>query len=558
MLASCHPTFRAYLSSAVFNYQSSASVPAHKHTLSLSLPRQSAPVRPHAAPSRPAACQMDRSRPSGTKSRPPSGYSGRRRRPSYVTQFINSLREFHATQVQYFPDRVAAGQSPAQRPMRIQSQLLHRDHAFKTNRPSDTSRTAGSNSRSLSEPSAKSVSASRQASGPDDSAPSVQSLRLGRSNPVVAAETTAHPTSELFKQRSPLQAIYTRTDAQGRKRRTLEPVGFVVPLSQLNSSPPPAPRPQPSPDSTSPIAPANSPDVAPPPCPEPADETSESAQQQQRPAPPRPPALRNEAQLVQLQLEQLTRQRERAQLEANSVSPPAKLSGSSSSRTQRGNKIFAQTAKDSTGPSLAQTPAAAVGGSSFAPAQATPRQVAAEQTQDRTQIINGKVVKVDQRAPTISAEQQKKISISRTIADQTPNAIQTLGPGFQISMPGEKSKSEQNKNKGNGHLDAVPSDYEHIYHHASATLVDDIPQAQGRRKAQSSSSPKPKTAPKSGHGAKQQHHINNHQKHKQPQSSLPDRTKKPNLPQLGNKQHKKQEDKKTAKRRTSPGTKKTK
>lgn len=130
-------------------------------------------------------------------------------------------------------------------------------------------------------------------------------------------------------------------------------------------------------------------------------------------------------------------------------------------------KLAAKTTKESNGPSLTQTPTPTVGGSA-----------SLNQTNN------------NRAGPKPN---QKKISISRIIAEQTPNAFKTL---VNVKNPGEHS--------GHGHrdgapgrpgsaMDAVPSDYEHIFHYPS-NMVDE---------------------PHSGQGAKVRHNDKNKQDNRQ-------------------------------------------
>lgn len=77
-----------------------------------------------------------------------------------------------------------------------------------------------------------------------------------------------------------------------------------------------------------------------------------------------------------------------------------------------------------------------------------------------------------------AADKRKPVSahtsLAKTIAEQTPNAIKTLGPGFNNRAPAEKSFST--KVDGATLSNSVmPSDYEHIFHAPSQML--DVPPA---------------------------------------------------------------------------------
>lgn len=111
--------------------------------------------------------------------------------------------------------------------------------------------------------------------------------------------------------------------------------------------------------------------------------------------------------------------------------------------------------KDSNAPSLAHTPAAAVGNSSSAQAGNLGR-------------------------PTPKAN-QKKISISKIIAEQTPGAFKTF---VNVKNPGEKSGQNQPNvnviaNPPISTIDAIPSDYEHIFHYPSS-MVDETKLVQNK------------------------------------------------------------------------------
>lgn len=55
-------------------------------------------------------------------------------------------------------------------------------------------------------------------------------------------------------------------------------------------------------------------------------------------------------------------------------------------------------------------------------------------------------------------------SLAKTIAEQTPNAFQTLGPGFNKNAAGEKSLTLQTTFGSSLESGLMPSDYEHIFH----------------------------------------------------------------------------------------------
>lgn len=103
--------------------------------------------------------------------------------------------------------------------------------------------------------------------------------------------------------------------------------------------------------------------------------------------------------------------------------------------------VLTKATKDSNAPSLAQTPTAAVGGSS---------------------LVN------QNNAKAANRKNQKKISISKIIAEQTPNAFKTF---VNVKNPGEHSgpgKTGAPTNPNGSALDTVPSDYEHIFHFPSS------------------------------------------------------------------------------------------
>lgn len=55
-------------------------------------------------------------------------------------------------------------------------------------------------------------------------------------------------------------------------------------------------------------------------------------------------------------------------------------------------------------------------------------------------------------------------SLAKTIAEQTPNAFQTLGPGFNKNAAAEKSLTLQSAFGSSLGSGLMPSDYEHIFH----------------------------------------------------------------------------------------------
>lgn len=514
----------------------------------------------------------------------------RRIRPSYVTLFIDHLRRFHDTQPKYRPPNTTADQSQVQpKPhVKIKSVLQKIPSGSPSTRPKrqSTPLSSGpskSSSKQLSrtggsEPSAKSVTSSRPLSRPaSDSTTSLKSIPNDRSSttsiikptPMVRSETgLAHPTSEIFRQGSPAvpgdQPMGTTTEnakapraALSSRQPPLPPIRNLLTESTIQSGAAAGTNVQ----MRGPAPPAVAPEL-----------------------PPSPEAPKQEdIRMVQKQLEMLQMQKQ-AGKESSELANVSSIPSTKAAQTGPGEslprlpkmksqKFFVQSIKESTDPSLTQTPPAAVGGSSSAIlAKAQRRQIKEPSlVEEHTQIINGKAVRTITRTPVaqLSADQQKKISLSRAIADQTPNAIRTLGPGFQISMPGERSKQQINNNNPNpnpnnnnniannprantGNLEAVPSDYEHIYHYAS-NLVDEKhgsqKQLQAQPRVEPPVPPKPRTL-----------------KHQQiqpvsPIPPVPPVVKHLNLPHIPTGQQKgrkKQDDKKGTRRRFSPLGKKTK
>lgn len=62
-------------------------------------------------------------------------------------------------------------------------------------------------------------------------------------------------------------------------------------------------------------------------------------------------------------------------------------------------------------------------------------------------------------------------SLAKTIAEQTPNAFKTLGPGFNNNAPTEKSLTLQTPFESTLGNSSLPSDYEHIFH-APSQIID--------------------------------------------------------------------------------------
>lgn len=68
------------------------------------------------------------------------------------------------------------------------------------------------------------------------------------------------------------------------------------------------------------------------------------------------------------------------------------------------------------------------------------------------------------------------ISLTKTIAAQTPNAFQTLGPGFDV-------KDAPVKGKLGSQLSSMPSDYEHIFH--APSQINDSSTSSGKKHSRS-------------------------------------------------------------------------
>lgn len=97
----------------------------------------------------------------------------------------------------------------------------------------------------------------------------------------------------------------------------------------------------------------------------------------------------------------------------------------------------------SSGPNVSQTPTAVLGNSSAATANNGDKRLMRSQQQQHDQ-------------------HHQHTSMAKIIAAQTPNAFKTLGPGFNIRAPAEKSfTANLASSLGASNL---PSDYEHIFH----------------------------------------------------------------------------------------------
>lgn len=69
----------------------------------------------------------------------------------------------------------------------------------------------------------------------------------------------------------------------------------------------------------------------------------------------------------------------------------------------------------------------------------------------------------------------RQMSLTKTIANQTPNAFKTLGPGFDVShTEGRSYNRSVSKDDKSITLTGMPSDYEHIFHAPSQFLDNSV------------------------------------------------------------------------------------
>lgn len=134
--------------------------------------------------------------------------------------------------------------------------------------------------------------------------------------------------------------------------------------------------------------------------------------------------------------------------------------------------------KDSA-PSVSNTPPAVMGNSDNSLAAAIVKDINRKIAKDlrKEATTATKAIKTNYQQ-----QQPRHTSLAKTIAEQTPNAFRTLGPGFNNSAGQERSLTihgnQKISNISGGSITTIPSDYEHIFH-APSQFVDNNSSSSG-------------------------------------------------------------------------------